>query len=84
MRDPNRIPKVLKTLERIWKQYPDLRLGQLLENSTIQAGKSDHCLFYIEDEELVSVLSKFVIEHPPKMKEVKKGEGYTFPFTMEP
>lgn len=32
MRDVNRIDKVLKAIGDVWKQYPDLRLGQLLLN----------------------------------------------------
>ena len=32
MRDPNRIDIYLKTLEAIWKQYPDLRFTQLVLN----------------------------------------------------
>jgi len=30
MRNPDRIPVVLKYLETIWKKVPDLRLGQLI------------------------------------------------------
>lgn len=29
MRDPQRIPLILKELEEIWKENPDLRLGPL-------------------------------------------------------
>jgi len=39
MRDPTRIDKVLKDLGGIWKQYPDLRLGQLIINQLIQRSK---------------------------------------------
>lgn len=47
-RDKSRIPEVLSKVEEVWKQYPDLRLGQLLLNV---CGQKD--LFSIEDEELV-------------------------------
>ena len=50
-RDKARIPEVLSKVETIWKQYPDLRLGQLLLNV---CGPMD--LFSIEDEELVRCL----------------------------
>ena len=50
-RDKARIPEVLSRVETIWKQYPDLRLGQLLLNV---CGTID--LFSIEDEELVRCL----------------------------
>lgn len=32
MRNPNRIPVMLAKLEYIWKMYPDLRFGQLVDN----------------------------------------------------
>jgi len=52
MRDPERIPKILDELRRIWEAYPDLRLGQLILNF----GPSDPALYYIEDEELISFM----------------------------
>jgi uncharacterized protein YihD (DUF1040 family) len=57
MRDPKRIPKILKRIEKIWKKYPDLRLGQLIIDGTLLSGEED--LFYIEDEKLISKLEKF-------------------------
>lgn len=33
MRDPDRIPKILKRLETIWGKHSDLRLGQIFVNS---------------------------------------------------
>lgn len=59
MRDPKRIKKVLKVLGDVWSQYPDLRLGQLLENVTIQAGRPGHCLFYLEDGDLILDLCEY-------------------------
>lgn len=32
MRNPDRIDKVLNTISKVWKKYPDLRLGQLIIN----------------------------------------------------
>lgn len=32
MRDPNRIPKILRLIEMIWTDHPDLRLCQLIGN----------------------------------------------------
>jgi len=29
MRNPDRIPVMLKYLEKLWRKYPDYRLGQL-------------------------------------------------------
>ena len=53
MRDPKRIPKILKEIEDIWKKHPGLRLGQLLLNV-----RQDPVLYYIEDEDLLKELSK--------------------------
>ena len=58
-RDKGRFGEILSKLEKVWNQYPDLRLGQLLVNV---CGKSD--LFMIEDEELLERLqyNQFPIE----------------------
>jgi hypothetical protein len=53
MRDPNRIEKVLNDIERIWKRFPDLRLGQLLLNVA-----RDPLLYYLEDDELLALLEE--------------------------
>lgn len=50
-RDVGRITTVLSAIETVWKQYPDMRLGQLLINV---CGKSD--LFSVEDEKLLERL----------------------------
>ena len=56
MRDPKRIPKILKEIEKHWKKYPDLRLGQLF----VDAMRISDDLFYIEDEKLVKRLKEFL------------------------
>jgi hypothetical protein len=58
MRDPARIETVLSTLRRIWKEHPDLRLGQLFVNA---ARPEQPCpeLFYLEDDALVEGLLRF-------------------------
>jgi len=35
MRDPERIPRILSKIERVWAKDPDLRLMQLLANVNI-------------------------------------------------
>jgi len=30
MRDPKRIKRILSKLGKLWEQYPDMRLGQML------------------------------------------------------
>ena len=53
MRDASRIDFILKSVGDIWKNYPDLRLGQLLLNAV-----RDPMLYYIEDDKLVDELVK--------------------------
>lgn len=53
MRDINRIDSILEKLGNIWKEYPDLRLGQLICNII-----KDPALYYIEDEQLIELLEK--------------------------
>lgn len=52
-RDPKRIDEFLTELERIWKEHPDTRLGQLLMGCV--DGEADR-LFYMEDEVLLEKL----------------------------
>lgn len=54
MRDICRIDKVLKEVGEVWKQVPDLRLGQLLLNVL-----QDPALYYVEDDQLVLYLKEF-------------------------
>lgn len=53
MRNPNRIDRILNEIRIIWKQYPDLRLGQLILNAI-----ENPALYYIEDKELVELLKQ--------------------------
>ena len=55
MRNPDRIPGILKELEKFWKQVPDWRLGQVISNFSYElTGNNDP--FYIEDEALLTLL----------------------------
>ena len=64
MRDPNRIPEVLATLQQGWEKVPDWRLGQLIENLKRYININD--LFYIEDDELVEkIIDFFDLEESP-------------------
>lgn len=58
MRDKNRIPKILKELERIWKANPDFRLGQLIVVGT-KPKQPCPSVFYIEDDKLLEGLLAF-------------------------
>lgn len=54
MRDPERIDDILRRLKLVWKENPDLRLGQLL----LSVIKMDR-LFYVEDEKLILLLEDY-------------------------
>ena len=56
MRDPNRIPRVLDLLEKAWKEVPDWRLGQLIENIARDMEWND--AYYMEDDDLEKELRK--------------------------
>ena len=60
MRDINRIDPILQRIGEIWKQYPDLRLGQLLENISVEYNSS---LYFTEDKDLLRKLEGFYIKH---------------------
>ncbi len=51
-RDPARIDQVLAALRKVWAEFPDLRLGQLLVNAV---GPAEPCpeVFSVEDTVLV-------------------------------
>ena len=57
MRDPKRIPEILKLLQECWENVPDWRFGQLIENVKRYIGSAD--LFYIEDDKFVQYLKEF-------------------------
>jgi hypothetical protein len=58
MRDPKRISNILALLSFVWRQYPDLRLGQLIDNALYNNGVPID-LFYVEDDDLESALMAF-------------------------
>ena len=63
MRNPNRIKEVCNRLAAAWEKYPDWRLGQLLSNAEDRYRQENNTyfpLFYIEDEEMISYIEKYV------------------------
>ncbi len=68
MRDLKRIPIILKRIEAIWLKYPDLRLGQIINNAIHftdvkpKPSVSDR-IYYIEDEELVTTIENWLGEN---------------------
>lgn len=62
MRDPNRIPRILEMLEIVWRESPDLRLGQLLSNIRKEdtGNSTPEPIFNYEDYMLENWLEKKV------------------------
>lgn len=60
MRDPNRIPVLLATIEKIWAESPDLRLMQLLLNLCSHQGGGHYSPdpYFIEDDVVLELLTK--------------------------
>jgi len=54
MKNKNRIDPIIEIITRLWKNNPDLRLGQLFCN--VVPGEN---LYYISDEMLVETLKDF-------------------------
>jgi hypothetical protein len=63
-RSPERVPKLLKRLQRVWEKHPRFRLGQLLLNAlgSEDGGKYNKNLadrvYYIEDADLLAVIEQ--------------------------
>jgi hypothetical protein len=62
MRDPKRIPEILKRLEKLWMKNSDLRLGQLIENIFPNRPgfdkKYSRSAYFVEDEDFMEILEK--------------------------
>lgn len=56
-RPPERIDQVLDRLEKIWKEHPDYRLGQLVVNALRPKSPCPE-IFYAEDDVLLNGLSE--------------------------
>lgn len=54
MRDINRIEPFMNELTEVWKEVPDWRFGQLIENLKRHMNIKD--LFYVEDDKMLEVL----------------------------
>ncbi len=54
MRDPKRIEPMLALIRKIWYQYPDLRLTQLIMNAL----SMNQDPYYVRDEQLKEALEK--------------------------
>lgn len=59
MRNPERIPEILKELEFLWKEYDDVRLGQLfIIISKINPHSSCSEIFNFEDDKFLERLKE--------------------------
>ena len=58
MRDPNRIPEMIQTLERIMTANPDLRMGQILVGAA-QAQGWNTDIFHTEDDSMLEALLQY-------------------------
>lgn len=70
MRDPARIPRIMNKLEKLWEQYPDQRLGQLLENYIYGLGAR---FFLTEDDKAEGQIDARLYDL--LMKDVEKDLG---------
>lgn len=59
MRDPNRIEGFMRRLTDVWKSFPDLRFGQLIEDILHHSNVSIEQLFYMEDEQFNLAIESF-------------------------
>lgn len=55
--------QALAQILRVWEQFPDWRLGQLIENA-MRERKPPVMLFFIEDDEIVDAIRDLLREHP--------------------
>jgi uncharacterized protein YihD (DUF1040 family) len=61
VRDPNRIPKVLKAIQEIWEKHPDWRLTQLIINvveTKRPVGGAAMDLWNVEDDDLLKLIGE--------------------------
>lgn len=54
--------KTLYRLYQVWRRFPELRLGQLIENA-LSVTDDAHDVFYVTDATLVKHLEAFGAKH---------------------
>lgn len=72
MRNPKRIPIILKQIENEWKKNPDIRFGQVIANildikplyinDEVQGFTSKIDPFYLEDTEFLKMIKNYFNE----------------------
>lgn len=58
MRNPERIPEMIKELEEFWKRNPNWRLGQVISNLSYEL-TANNDPFYLEDDKLLELLKVY-------------------------
>ncbi len=56
MRNPKRVPKVLKRFQELWEQHPDMRFGQLVKCIFTDVEVD---MFYREDKDFLKDIEAF-------------------------
>ena len=71
------MPLILRELEKIWNENPDLRLGQLIMMATRPKGTCPE-VFYIEDEDMLKGIMAIgrKVEKPEDNKRIPYWELY--------
>jgi uncharacterized protein YihD (DUF1040 family) len=74
MRDPERIKRICDKLNSVWMHYPDMRLGQFLENFIYPHHmNSNGCIFYYEDDMVEEKLDEMIKKREPETHKIIKG-----------
>lgn len=63
MRDPKRISKILKKIEKIWKKNPDLRFNQLIISINYNCGMDESNYWNLEDDMFEECLEQWEQRH---------------------
>lgn len=50
--------EVLEALERLWDRYPDQRLGQLVTNIAIFAGRDPEEIYDLDEDEILAAINR--------------------------
>jgi uncharacterized protein YihD (DUF1040 family) len=69
-RDPARIDEMLEMLGKLWKRYPDLRLGQLIVNLVSPSSPCSE-IFNREDDKLKEAILARMEENSSESKTLK-------------
>lgn len=58
MKDPKRIPKIIKKLKKVWKDNPDLRFCQLISSIAVIKDKTGG-FYYLQDDQFEEAIDTF-------------------------